>query len=193
MTDTFVLEGLNFSSESTVSIPGFEGVIENVNYVDGRLEITISTNETEGIYSLIIHNVCSTNSEFLENGNNQLQITSMEWLDLRINGDDFSNLRVRSGMTVHRDEQGMYFSGIGPWASWVKFEDQGFQRGEGTTVEWIFNNNDYFMIGIGSTETNELGYEQHKEAEWLAYFSSANYFYGMFGNIGTPGSYYHYH
>ena len=118
------------------------------------------------------------------------------WVDLRLGGDTLTigqatgnDIRHRSGMTVQRDTSGMFFTGLNPWASWVKVESLQWQRGQNLTCEWIFTSPESFMmVGIGSTATDEANNSQFGQAEVQTYFNSGTNQWGLFGNNGNIGS-----
>lgn len=123
-------------------------------------------------------------------------ILSSVWIDLRLNGDTFTDgngagndIRYKSGMSMTRDVDGMYFNGANPWSSWVKFESLAWTRGENKTLQWIFTRpSSSMMIGIGSDATDENSSKQYRQAECEAYFSNSNTLYGLYGNNGIIGN-----
>ncbi len=83
----------------------------------------------------------------------------------------------------------MYFDGLNPWSSWVKFESLGWTRGSGKTLEWVLTTpTSSMMIGIGSDATNETSTAQYVQAEVEAYFQSSTTMWGLYGNSGTVGA-----
>lgn len=189
-TKTFTLEGINFRSDTTVEIIGLDGSINSVAYVSStEMILQVTAGETQTTYDIVISNSCSDNSEYPGNGVAAFVVSASDWVDLRQGGDSLPNIRTRAGMTVERDADGMFFTGRSPWGSWVKFEDYIFNRNEGKTLEWVFRPESYFMVGLGSDETDESSNSQWNQAEWMAYFSSSSYWWGMYGNSGTSGTY----
>jgi len=92
-------------------------------------------------------------------------------------------------MTLNRDVGGIWFTGLTPWRSWVKWEMAKWTRGQNKTCYWIINRpTNYMMIGIGSDATNESNNSQYTQMEVETYFQNANTVWGLYGNNGTIGS-----
>ncbi len=198
-TGTFTLEGVNFTPTTAVSItnPTFTGTVDSVNVLSPtEMEVTVTSGATEELHDIVLSNSGVLNTAWTGNGVDLFEVATSTWKDLRSGGDSFTDgngagndIRYRSGMSMSRDANGMYFSGASPWSSWVKFESLGWTRGTNQTVQWIFTNPDgAMMIGIGSDATNETSTAQYAEAEVEAYFSSSTNMWGLYGNNGTVGS-----
>lgn len=187
---TLTVTGSYFTSATTVSVTGL--TVNSTTFInDNEIQFEVVGNTTDGFYDVVITN---------ESGNititNGVQVELSVWVDLRLGGDTFTSgnaagndIRFRSGMTMNRDSNGMFFTGSNPWSSWVKFESLGWNRGDGVTMQMIFTRpTSFMMIGIGSTGTNETNTAQYAQAENEAYFNSSTNFWGLYGNSGTPGS-----
>lgn len=196
---SFIILGGNFDYNSVVEIPGWQGTIDSVDYVSNKeLKVFVTAGSSESVYSVIVKNGGSPSTGYLvDKGADAVEVMSLPpWVDLRSGGASFSSgngagndIRYRSGMSMVRDANGMYFTGTGPWGSWAKFESLGWARGENKTFEWVFTApTSNMMIGIGSTATNESSTAQYAEAEVQAYFSSSTSLWGLYGNNGTIGS-----
>lgn len=196
---SFVILGGNFDYNSTVSLPGWEGTIDLVEYVSHEeLKVFVTAGNTEAMYSVLVSNGNTSSTGYLvDNGIDAVEVMTLPpWEDLRSGGTAFTHgngagndIRYRSGMSLVRDAGGMYFTGSSPWSSWVKFESLGWTRGQNKTLEWVFTGPlGAMMIGIGSSATNESGTSQFAEGEVLAYFSGSTNLWGLYGNVGTPGS-----
>jgi len=197
-TSTITLEGIGFiAGLKTVQIPNFDGTVDNVTVnTPYSMDVTLTAGSAETTYDIVLTNGCASNTVLSGNGENMLLVEGSHWLDLRSGGDNLTigngaanNIRHRSGMTAHRDANGMYFTGVSPWSSWVKVKLLSFTRGTSKNVEWIFKPTTYFMVGIGSDATNESNNSQWNQAEWQAYFNSGSNFWGFYGNDGTVGTY----
>ncbi len=198
-TGTFTLEGVNFTPTTAVSItnPTFTGTIDSVNVLSPtEMEVTVTSSATEELHDIVLSNSGVLNTAWTGNGVDLFEVATSTWKDLRSGGDSFTDgngagndIRYRSGMSMSRDANGMYFSGASPWSSWVKFESLGWTRGTNQTVQWIFTNPDGgMMIGIGSDATNETSTAQYAQAEVEAYFDNSTNMWGLYGNNGTVGS-----
>jgi len=195
-TNLITISGQNFTPSTTMSIPNFDGTINNLNVISPTtMELNITTGDM-GLFDFIASNSSALNTQWSGNGVDLLEVLAPNnWVDLRLGGDSFSagnaagnDIRYKSGMTLSRDADGMYFTGIDIWYSWVKFESLGWTRGENKTLEWIFTNTDNkMMIGIGSTETDENAI-QYTQMEIVAYFNNPTNFYGFYGSDGTVGT-----
>lgn len=196
---TFAIFGGNFDPSTNVSIPGWEGTIDDVRYISNtHIEVDATAGTTETSYSIVVDNagLDSTGYE-TDNGVGVLTVATLPpWVDLRLGGTALThgngagnNIRYRSGMSLTRDANGMSFSGSNPWSSWVKFESLQWTRGTNRTVEWVFTRPDNaMMIGIGSTATNETNTAQYAQAEVEAYFQNSTTLWGLYGNNGNPGT-----
>ena len=190
-TDDIVIKGAYFTDDTTVI---FENqTVNSINYVDDNTIIAnITSNATSGLYDVTVDN--SFGSDTLVDG---FEVKLSTWKDLRLGGDVFTDgnaagndIRYRSGMSMTRDANGMYFNGSNPWSSWVKFESLGWTRGTNKTVSWVINAPDNsMMIGIGSTNTDETSSSQYGQMEVEFYFSNSTTIWGLYGNNGTPGNY----
>lgn len=190
-----VLTGINFRPDTLLDIPNWEGTLSNI-VVNSPTEISFDyeTGETPAIYDVIVKNKVA-NTFWEGNGEDLIAVIKNTWKDLRLNGDVFTqgndvgnDIRYKLGMSMSRDEKGMYFTGANPWKSWVKFESLAWTRGENKTIEWIFTPAlNEMMIGIGSNETDEKSSNQYNQMEVEAYFISSTKFRELKGNNGTPG------
>jgi len=194
-TRTLTIRGKNFSPETEIMLSDFDGSIDEINiFSPESLSLTITAGLTDSLSDIILRNGTRSNLLWGENGKDFLITRELNWIDLREGGTNLTvgngegnDIRHRSGMTMNRDEKGMYFTGINPWQSWVKFSFLEWERGEKRNLEWIFSNNaSYFMIGVGAKDTNEENNSQWREGETLAYFN-ANSFNGFYGSNGTGG------
>lgn len=185
-TKDIIINGYNFSANSTVSIPG-----ANINYfnIESNTQITINITASSipDTTDIVVTNTCGTDTIY-----DGLKILVSQWQDLRTGGATFTSgtgagndIRFRAGMTLNRNANGMYFTGTNPWRSWVKFESAKYTRGNNTTVEWVFRANGAFMLGIAPLTNNEANNNQYQEAAVLAYFNSSTNFWGLFGSNTT--------
>lgn len=186
-TIDFFIRGAWYTNTTVVNIPGI--TVNSVTVItDNELRVNITTPAIDGFFDVEVVTDEGGNSNVFTNA---IEVKLSTWIDLRQDGDTFAtnDIRVRAGMTINRDADGMFFTGNNPWSSWVKFESLGWQRGQNLTCEWIFTSPlSFMMIGIGSTATNEASTSQWNQGETLAYFNSATNFWGLFGNNGTLGS-----
>lgn len=184
-TDIFIRGGW-FTNATTVEIPGIT-VNSTTILDDDTIRVNITTPTTDGLFNVQVTNEGGTTT-FADG----IEVQLSTWVDLRQGGDTFTigtDIRVRSGMSVGRDTDGMFFNGGNPWASWVKFESLQWNRGENKTLQWIFTGpTANMMIGIGSNATDENNNAQYGQAENEAYFTNATNFWGLYGNNGTIGS-----
>jgi len=198
ITDTLTITGGNFDYDTTVSITGWPGTVNDTRYIsDDTIEVDVTSTATEAFYSIVLTNGSKNSSGFeTDDGVNALEVKTSTWNDLRSGGGTFTDgnaagndIRYRSGMSLSRDANGMSFAGSSPWSSWVKFEFLQWNRGDNSTLEWVFTAPDgAMMIGIGSDATNESSTSQYSQAEVEAYFNSSTNFWGLYGNNGTVGS-----
>lgn len=184
-TDIFIRGGW-FTNATTVEIPGI--TVNSTTIVDDdTIRVNITTPAIDSLFDVQVTNEGGTTT-FADG----IEVQLSTWTDLRQGGDTFAigtDIRVRSGMSVGRDADGMFFNGGNPWASWVKFESLQWNRGENKTLQWIFTGpTANMMIGIGSNATNETNTAQYAQAEVQAYFTNATNFWGLYGNNGTIGS-----
>lgn len=197
-SSTVTITGGNFDADTAVVIPGWEGTINAIRVLsDAIIEVDVTAGATQTVYDVVLANGSKDSTTFfVNNGSGAITVAVSAWQDLRLGGDSFTDgnasgndIRYRSGMALVRDANGMYFTGLNPWSSWVKFESLGWARGTDQTLEWIFTNpTAAMMIGIGSDATNETSTAQFREAEVEAYFQNSTILYGLYGNNGTPGT-----
>ncbi len=198
-TRTFTLEGVNFLPTTAVSItnPAFSGTVDSVNVLSPtEMEVTVTSTATEDVHDIVLSNSGVLNTVWTGNGVDLFEVVTSTWVDLRAGGDALTDgngagndIRYRSGMSMSRDANGMWFTGANPWSSWVKFESLGWTRGTNQTLSWVFTGPDSaMMIGIGSDATNESGSDQYRQAEVEIYFNSSTNMWGLYGNNGTVGS-----
>jgi len=183
-TDLFI-RGAWYTPTTTVVIPGITVNSITIN-TDNELVVNITTPSVDGF-----HDVEVTNESGTTVFTNGIQVELSVWEDLRTGGTTLNigtDIRFRTGMTMVRDAQGISFTGLNPWQSWVKVEKYPFTRASNSTLQWIFTGpTANFMIGIGSDATNETNNSQFSQAETEAYFNSATNFWGLYGNNGTIG------
>ena len=184
------LSGGYFNENTTVQIPG--GTVQSVNYLDDDLlEVIFNAGTLDGLYDVIVSNgdlsfTCPAKVEIFQSNWDDLRVGGTTYTDGNAAGND---IRYRSGMSMSRDGNGMFFSGANPWSSWVKFESLAWNRGDNKTIQWVFTTpTSSMMIGIGSNATNETSTSQFSQAEVQAYFQSATTLWGLYGNNGTVGS-----
>ena len=188
-TSDITITGSFFTPTTTVTIAG--QTVNSVTFIsDNELLVNVTSNATDGFYDVIVNNGISTTATGI------FEVKLSTWLDLRAGGDVFTDgngagndIRYRVGMSLSRDAQGMSFNGSNPWSSWVKFESESWNRGDGKTLEWIFTTpTSSMMIGIGSDATNETNTAQYAQMETEVYFQNATTMWGLYGNNGTVGS-----
>ena len=76
-TITFTIRGKNFIPTSTVTIPGFDGTIDNVNVISPtEIEITLTSGTTETDYDIIVSNNGILNTQWSGNGTNLLHVAA---------------------------------------------------------------------------------------------------------------------
>lgn len=192
-TDTsknFIINGYHFTPNTTVSFNSSNISVTSVIFINpNQLNIFASANQVESLYDMVV-----TNEVGFITLSNFLNVYEISWIDLRLGGDTLiegDDIRVRSGITIGRDADGMFFDGLNPWSSWVKFElsELSWQRNAERTLDIIFTRpTNSMMLGIGSDQTNETSSSQFSQGEVLAYFSNSTTFFGFYGNNGTPGS-----
>ncbi len=201
-TSIVTINGENFTPNTTVSIinPTFTGTINSVNVLNPKkIELNITTGATLATHDIVISNNGVLNTQWPGNGTGLFKVQVSNWIDLRAGGTTLTagnasgnDIRYRSGMSIHRDAGGMYFTGASIWSSWVKFESLVWSRGSNKTLEWIFSqpnsSSSSMMIGIGSTATNEASSAQYAQGEVQVYFNTATSMWGLYGNNGTIGS-----
>lgn len=187
-TTDITIEGYNFSAGTTVTITS--QTVNSVTFVNPTvLIVNVTTTASAGSYDLTV-----TNEAGMAVVTNGIITIVVVWIDLRSGGETLStgsDVRMKTGMSVQRDVNGMYFTGSSPWSSWVKFERNDFQwaRGDNRSLDWIFTRpTSAMMIGIGSSQTSETSTSQYTQAETLVYFSNSTSMWGFYGNSGTPGS-----
>lgn len=185
------VSGLNFASDIDVSdfnIVGAGGAsasIVAVQFIDSsNVVLTIDLQPQNGSIDVTYESQCGTTTF-------TATVAELDWTDLRLGGATLvagTDVRMRTGMAMSRDAQGMFFTGSNPWSSWVKFESLGFTRGSNKTVEWVFNNPvSAMMIGISSDMTNESANDQYRQSEVNLYTQSSTQMWGLYGNNGTVG------
>jgi hypothetical protein len=180
------LNGYNFLGADSVSV-SINGV--TINFIEVTTPSSITVNLTAGSTSdtadIIVTNSCG--SDTIKKG---LITVVSTWIDLRLGGDVFTtgnapgnDIRFHSSMSITRNASGIYFTGLSPWTSWVKFESLQFTRGSSTTIEWVFEQDGQSMIGIGSLITDEFSTSQFVQGALLLYFSSISNIYGLYGGV----------
>lgn len=188
-TVNLTITGYNFSEHTTLDISG--AAINSYSIQDNS---TIIANITAGAVGdtadIVVSNTCGFDT--ITDG---LVTLLSVWKDLRAGGDAFTmgngtgnDIRYKNGMNVVRNTQGMRFTGANPWQSWVKFENMQFTRGTGKTVEFILQLHGSCMLGISGITTTETSTAQYKEGAVLAFFSSTNNLWGLYGSSPTNGT-----
>ncbi len=127
-SDEIIIFGSYFTLDTTVAIGG--AVIDSITFVsDNEIRLNVTAGNNEGFFNLTINN----GREVIVN--NAIEIKKSLWIDLRENGEVLTtgnqidrDVRVRNGMGINRNAQGMYFTGNRPWSSWVKWEKYRFER-----------------------------------------------------------------
>ena len=203
LQQTITVNGFNFPHNIAAADISFSGTgtgsitVNSVAFVNPtQITVTLTTDANEKQYNMTL-NSRAGNVTF----NNAVNVTATTWLSLLSGGDslttgshatigtDTLDVQHRSGITVSRDANGMSFSGLSPWSSWVLFNKLKFQDGDDSITEFIFNNpTAAMMIGIGSDGITANSSGQYYQHEVLAYFQNATRFYGIYGNSGTPGN-----
>ena len=186
ITKDIFIRGGWFTNTTTVSIPGI--TINSTQILDDdTIKINITTGTSNGIFNIEVTNQGGTT--IFPNG---IEVKLSSWTDLRDGGDVLNigtDIRTKAGNTIIRTPNGMSFAGLNPWGSWVKFESLKWQRGQNKTYQIIFTRPENFMmVGVGSTATDENSGSQWNQAETLAYFTDPLTFWGLYGNTGTVGS-----
>lgn len=189
-TADITIDGGLFTAATTVTVGG--STVNTITIINiNQMVVNITTGAVEAFFDITVTHtggtVVSTNA---------LQIFATPWLDLRLGGDVFTtgngagnDIRHQASITVARDANGMSFSGIAPWTSWVKFESLQWVRGTNRTLQWIYTQpTNNMMIGISSTATNEASTAQYSQFENSVYYSNATTLWGLYGNSGTVGS-----
>lgn len=109
---------------------------------------------------------------------NTFDVIEDVWTDLR-EGNNLPSIRT-AGTTVHQSPHGVWFepknTTLG-WGNWVKFEELQWKRSTNSTLEFVMQLDPSvlspsFMIGMGSTETNERSIQQYWEGEQLLYLNT---------------------
>lgn len=185
ITTDIKIEGGYFTNNTTVNIPGI--TVNGISEIDDDYIIcSITTGNVDATHDIEVTNESGT-TVFVGGIIVELSV----WDDLRHGGTSYNigtDIRVRAGMTVNRDSNGMYFTGSNPWSSWVKFEKFLSQRSDNKTFQFIFTApTSFMMIGIGSNATDENSTAQYAQAENQAYFNSDTNFWGLYGNNGNVG------
>lgn len=188
-TTTITVTGDFITPDVAVQVPGL--TVTNVTWISSNeFTFDVTSLDVGDNYDVIV-STASGSETFVD----AIQVVLSAWVDLRLGGASLTDgtaagndIRYRTGMSMSRDAQGMSFSGLNPWGSWVKFESLGWTRGFGTSLEWIFTSPvAAMMIGVGSDATDEASNSQFFQAETVAYFQNANTFWGLYGNNRTVG------
>lgn len=180
------IKGGYYTNSTTVEVDNC--VVNSVSLMSSdEIIVNITTSDQEGYCDFRVTNESGTTTFSLG-----AEIKRSTWKDLRQGADEFNtgtDITMRSGMTVERDSNGMYFNGGNPWNSWVKFNSLLWNRTDNYTCQIIFTRPDSFMmVGIGSVNTNETNSAQYSQAEIQAYFNGNNNFWGLYGNTGAIGT-----
>lgn len=193
-TKTVTITGSGFTPDSAVLVPSWGGTIDSVTVVSPTvIEIVLTAGAVETFYDVIVvSNGNSSDSWATNNGLNAIEVKASTWFDLRSGGDSLANFRTNAGGAFAQDADGLYNSGgVNPWTHWIKAEDPSllWTRGDGKTLSYIYRTGvSYFMIGIGSTATNETDTAQYRQGEYFQYHSSGTQRWGFYGNNGTVGT-----
>ena len=184
------VEGSFFTPDIKVTSPGLE--ISKVEFVSSHeIILSATARDTAGVYDISFDNGSVSTTL------NAIEVTEVQKgiVDLRQGGTEFSEsaIEMRSGMSFTRTVDGMFFEGSTPWSSWARFVGENnawvWNRSQKKTLSWIFTNTERTMTGIGSRENDPNSTSQWIEGEIMGYFVSGTYFYGFYGNSGTPGNY----
>jgi len=185
------IKGAYFTIGTTVNITN--QTINSIIIVDdNHIIVNITSTGTDGFYDVTVDNGYGSIT-----ATNGLEVRTSTWIDLRLGGEVLTDgnasgndIRYRSGMSMTRDANGMYFTGSNPWSSWVKFEKYSWTRGTNKTLSWILTAPDNsIMIGIGSDATDENSTSQYAQMEVEFYFNTSTNIWGLYGNDGTVGNY----
>ncbi len=189
-----VLEGSYFTEDIKITTPS--ATISNIKFLS----------DNKVTFDILCDRITDLNFE-IDNGRSILspvtvQAIEANWLDLRDNELSFgvagsnSNIEYKFGMGYVRQDEGIYFTGLNPWSSWIGVKALSFDRASratssdrdsGATIEIITGSlNDTFMLGVGSELTNVNSSAQYYEGELLFYLSGARFsgFYGRTTNQG---------
>lgn len=185
-TVNLLIKGSWFTVTTTVNITGV--TINSTVIVDSQtIRVNVTAPNSEGTFNLQVTNEGGTTTLI-----GAINIINQSWIDLRSQGDTLvtgTDVRLKTGLTLARDTDGMYFNGQGPWSSWIKFPIATWQRSEQKTLEMIFTRpSGFMMLGVGSLSTNENSTQQYSQGETLLYFDSSTNVYGFYGNNGNPGT-----
>lgn len=185
------ITGFNFTGNSLTVFIGGGVIINSINQTTNtEIIANITTPSNTDTLDIVVTNSCGSDTI-----TNALEIKTTTWKDLKAGGDFFTigdgpgnDIRHKTGLSVFRNMNGMYFTGINLWQTWVKFESCQFTRGTGITVEWIFSHDNTFMLGISGLTTNENSTTQYREGAVLAYFNGTGNFWGLFGSSPSAGT-----
>ena len=179
------IAGSYFTPDSTVAFS--LGKVEETNFKSDNSLIALITALELGEGELTV-----TNSGGEVTLGVKVADLSQNLVDLREGGTEFPEQAYTANVTPIRTPEGMYFEGETPWSAFVRFEGVNgawsWRRGDTSrTLSWIFNHSSSFMLGIGSSMTDEAASLQYSEAEILAHFQSGSFdgFYGNNGNLGN--------
>lgn len=190
-TKDLILNGYNFSDSVHVLLSGTGNTINSTTFINtNQISVNITAGSVADTFDIVVLNSCGTDT--IKDG---FIVVASAWKDLRNGGDAFTtgngagnDIRHRVGITVNRNANGMYFTGVNPWQSWVKFEACQFSRGTGTTIEWIFRHDGAFMVGISGLSTDETSGSQWQQGAVMAYFNNATNLWGFYGSSPTNGT-----
>lgn len=187
-TKTIRILGSFFHPNSIVELPSLDITLNSFTYISSEeIEASVTSSNVEDLFDVIVKNNTLTSGT---SGANAIMVELVTWIDLTDAGPPLPNLRARDGVTVIRDEFGLYTSGVGNWGNWIKFEDFIWQRGTNQTFSFVFvkYGGSSIMFGIGSDNTNEGSSAQYFEAENVMYTYSDKIgpFYG--GGTGNNWS-----
>ncbi len=184
------INGGLFTPSMTVLVGG--STVNSMTVVNvNQVIVNITSGAVQAFFDITVTNAGGT---VVSTG--ALQIFATPWVDLRLGGAVLtignaagSNIRHHASMTATRDAAGLFFTGLAPWSSWVKFESMQWVRGTNRTLQWVYSRpTANMMIGIASTATNEASAAQYAQFELSVYYASTTSLWGLYGNNGTVGT-----
>ena len=185
-----ILDVLGVTPNAAVEIPNFTGSIDLFEVLSPtQLKLVITTNNTKGVYDIVINNAGVKNTLWENNGVGLFIVKEFTWMDFSTNGESITHgnaagndIRYKSGMTLKRDAAGMWFEGVSIWSCWMKVEKLAWNRGENKTYQMILTSSNTRMVGFAGDDTNEgSGSQQYWEAEVNVHFDNSNNIWGLYG------------
>ena len=191
------ITGSYFTPDTKIEIEHCE--IENFEFIS----------ESKISFRAIAANVIDKESWIsLNNGNsktvtfaNKFKIIPLlgKFIDLReYNSEVGAHIQMSPHLDYQQNEKGIYFTGSyyngkNRWRAGVKVPGLNnalvWDRSEKKNISIIFrNNHSSLMLGIAGVDADLNNRYQYKQGEILAYFTSGQDFYGLYGCKGTQGS-----